>query len=395
MKTNWIIALVIGIFLASCGTGQKPETPVGENASELPPSLRPDAGTGTLVQLTEKQGSELAIETALIHGAKAKYTLQAPAVVYPAPAHSSLISTPINGQINRIFKYEGNMVRKGEILFQIQSIEFGNMVSDYLQAHAEERFQRSKQNRIQQLVEETISAASELEKAVSEYERASAILRASYSRLKAIGVSDEEISQFTNGETITPLLNVHAPISGIVETVFVELGQSVNALEDLSRLLDNSTVLIRVYVSPDDARHLQRGDSAKVWTQGRQSYLPATIESVNPGMDATNRSVVANIIVETVNGWPKPGENLQIEVTTAVEVDVITIPIDAITYDGNQAVVFVRKDPRTFEKRNVRISEIRDRQVIVQSGLAEGEEIAISKVFSLKAISRYDIMAEE
>lgn len=395
MKTKWIFALILGLYVASCGTGQKSDIPAGEGTSELPPSLRQESPTGQMVQLTEKQGAELAIETVLIHGAKAKYTLQAPAVTFPAPAHSSLISTPINGQINRIFKYEGNMVRKGDILFQIQSIEFGNLVSDYLQAYAEERFQRSKQKRIQQLVEETISAASELEKAVSEYERASAILRASYSRLRAIGVSDEEISQFTNGETITPLLNVHAPISGLVETVFVELGQSVNALEDLSRLLDNSTVLIRGYVSPDDARHIQRGDSVKVWNQGRQSFLPATIESVNPGMDPINRSVVANIIIETVNGWPKPGENLQLDVTTSVEVDVITIPVDAITYDGNQAVVFVKKDLRTYEKRNVNIAEIRDRQVTVQGGLAEGEEIAVSKVFSLKAISRYDIMAEE
>ena len=395
MKIKWIITLILGITIASCGTGQKQGTPETVNESELPPSLREESPTGQMVQLTEKQGTDLTIETMVIHGAKAKYTLQAPAVAFPAPAHASLISTPINGQINRIFKYEGNTVRKGEILFQIQSIEFGNLVSDYLQAYAEERFQRSRQNRIRQLVEETISAASELEQAVSEYERASAILRASYSRLRAIGVSDEEISQFTNGETITPLLNVHAPISGIVETVFVELGESVNALEDLSRLLDNSTVLIRGYVSPDDARHIQRGDSVRVWNQGRQSFLPATIESVNPGMDPTNRSVVANIIIETINGWPKPGENLQLDVTTAVEVDVITIPIDAITYDGNQAVVFVKKDQRNYEKRNVNIAEIRDRQVIVQAGLAEGEEIAVSKVFSLKAISRYDIMAEE
>jgi len=395
MKIKWINTLILGIIVASCGTGQQSGAPEGMNVNELPPSLMEDSLAGQMVQLSEKQGTDLSIETMVIHGAMAKYTLQAPAVVYPAPAHSSLISTPINGQISRIFKHEGNAVRRGEILFQIQSIEFGNLVSDYLQAYAEERFRRSRQKRIQQLVKETISAASELEQAVSEYERASAILRASYSRLRAIGVSEQEISQFTNGETITPLLSVHAPISGSVETVFVELGQSVNALENLSRLLDNSTVLIRGYVSPDDARHIQRGDSVTVWSQGRQSLLPATIESVNPGMDPTNRSVVVNVFVETINGWPKPGENMPIDITTSVEINVITIPIDAITYDGNQAVVFVKKDQRTYAKRPVQIAEIRDRKVIVQAGLAEGEEIAVSKVFSLKAISRYDIMAEE
>lgn len=395
MKIKLFLGLMIWFFLLSCGSNQKSGIEKNDSAGELPPSLREDSPGGQIVVLTVKQKEELGIETMVIQGTKAKYSLTAPGVVYPAPEHASLISTPINGQVSRIFRYEGKPVRKGEILFQIQSIEFGNLVSDYLQAHAEERFQSSRRNRIQQLVEETISSASELEKAVSEYERASAILRASYSRLRAIGVSEAEISQFTNGETIIPLLNIHAPISGIVESVFVELGQSVNALENLARLLDNSTVLIRGYVSPDDARHLQKGDSVTVWNQGRLSFIHTTIESVNPGMDETNRSVVANMLAETQKGWPKPGENLQLEIFTSADLYVVTIPVEAITYDANQAVVFVKKDPETYEKRAVRISEIRDRSVNIEAGLTEGEEVAITRVFSLKALSRYHMMAEE
>jgi len=395
MKIKLFLGLMAWIFLLSCGSNHKSGVEKNESIGGLPPSLRQDSVTGQSVTLTSKQKAELDIETIIIQSTKAKYSLTAPGMVFPAPEHASLMSTPINGQVSRIFRYEGEPVRKGEILFQIQSIEFGNLVSDYLQAYAEERFQGSRKNRIQQLVEETISSASELEKALSEYERASAILRASYSRLRAIGVSEAEIKQFTNGESIIPLLNIHAPISGIVESVFVELGQSVNALENLARVLDNSTVLIRGYVSPDDARHLQKGDSATIWNQGRQSFIHTTIESVNPGMDETNRSVVANMLAETQKGWPKPGENLQVEIFTSVDIQVVTIPVDAITYDVNQAVVFVKKNPDTYEKRPVKISDIRDRFVIIESGLSEGEEIAISRVFSLKALSRYHMMAEE
>lgn len=395
MKIKFFLGLIVWISLFSCGKNQMTGIEKNESVSELPPSLRQNSDVGQLVTLSARQKAELDIKSMIIHGTNAKYSLTAPAVAFPAPEHASLISTPINGQVNRIFKFEGEPVRKGEILFQIQSIEFGNLVSDYLQAYAEERFQSSRRNRIQQLVEETISSASELEKTISEYERASAILRASYSRLRAIGVSDAEIKQFTNGESIIPLLNIHAPISGIVESVFVELGQSVNALENLARLLDNSTVLMRTYVSPDDARHIRKGDSVIVWSQGRQSFIRTKVESVNPGMDVTNRSVVANVLAETQKGWPKPGENLQVEIFTTVDIQVVTIPLDAITYDVNQAVVFVKLNQETYEKRPVKISEIRDKFVIIESGLSEGEEVAISRVFSLKALSRYHMMAEE
>jgi membrane fusion protein, heavy metal efflux system len=57
------------------------------------------------------------------------------------------------------------------------------------------------------------------------------------------------------------VLHIHAPISGVVEKNFVEMGQSVNALENLSRILDTRVVLVRGYVSPDDARLIEPGDS--------------------------------------------------------------------------------------------------------------------------------------
>ena len=48
---------------------------------------------------------------------------------------------------------EGNFVQKGQELFKIESLEFGNMVAEYLQAIAEEKFQTSRVARLKQLVE--------------------------------------------------------------------------------------------------------------------------------------------------------------------------------------------------------------------------------------------------
>lgn len=388
--------LAITFLLFSCGAKKFEENQAATEQNELPPSLQSVKQSVSLVRLSEKEQNELSVRTNKVSTNFVDYSVSAPGVVFAAPQHASIISTPINGQISKINKYEGSWVRKGEELFQMQSLEFGTLVSEYLQAHAEWHFQTNRLTRLKQLVEESISSASELERATSEYQRAVASEKAANSRLKAVGVTDRELELFTETENIDPVLKIYAPIDGVIETNFVELGQSVNALENLSRVLDTRQVLIRGYLSPDDARLIQVGDSVAISKrENQENILNATITSINPGLDENSRSVIANIIVPTSGGWPKPGENLRLDIVTSSQKEIIAIPVEALSYDGNLAVVFVSKGSRIFEKRSIGVSEIRDKYVFVNSGLSNGEEIAVTNVFSLKALSRFDIIAEE
>jgi len=397
MKKIFPFFIVFGLATAllSCGSGKKSNVEPAIQ-SDVPPSLNAETAAISLVQLSEKEQNELKIETAKVTNNFIDYPVVAPGVVFQAPNHASIISTPINGQIHEVYKFEGSWVRKGEVLFVIQSLEFGNLVSEYLQAFAEERFQTTRHARLKQLVEETITSASELERATAEFDRASASSRAAYSKLKAVGVTDSEIKSFTEAENIDPVLKIYSPIEGVIETNFVELGQSVNALENLSRVLDTREVLIRAYLSPDDARLINTGDPVSVSKRENQEViLNATITSVNPGLDENSRSVIANIVVPTSDGWPKPGENVRLSIITSSKKEIIAVPVEALTYDGNQAVVFVKKGNGIYEKRPIAVAEIRDKYVFVNEGLSNGEEVAVTNVFSLKALSRFEIIAEE
>ncbi len=398
MKNIIAILLMLGIatLLFSCGSENKEDSVEPEVQSELPPSLRSDKEGISLVQLSEKEQNELAIKIVPVTNNFIDYSVLAPGVVFQAPNRASIISTPIDGQIHEVYKFEGSWVKKGDVLFEIQSLDFGNLVSEYLQAHAEEHFQTNRLNRLKQLVEETITSASELERATAEYDRALASSRAAYSKLKAVGVSDDEIMLFGEAENIDPVLKIYSPIDGIIEMNFVELGQSVNALENLSRVLDTREVLIRAYLAPDDARLISVGDAVSVSKREKQEdLLQATITSVNPGLDETSRSVIANIIVPTTDGWPKPGENVRLSIVTSSQKEIIAIPVEALTYDGNQAIVFIKKGNGIYEKRPIEVSEIRDQYVFASNGLENGEEVAVTNVFSLKAISRFDVISEE
>lgn len=390
------IYLIVFFIVFSCSDKKSSETLSSAEPVGLPPSLRSESEI-SMVKLTAQQQQDLQIETTEVTSNLVNHLITAPGVVFPAPEHASIISAPIAGQIREINKYEGNWVQKGEVLFHIQSLEFGTLVSEYLQAYAEEEFQTNRLKRIEQLVEETISSVSELERANSEYQRASTSVRAAYSKLRALGVLDEEIEALVHNDNIDPVLHVHAPISGMVEKNFVELGQSVNALENLSRVLDTRVVLVRGYVSPDDAQLITVGDTVNISKREEElaSRISATISSVNPGVDEASRSVVVNVLITTTANWPRPGENVRLEITSSSSAEIIAIPVEALSYDGNQPVVFVQKEPGWFEKRTIQVTEIGARNVFVEGGLHSGERVATSKVFSLKALSRYEMIAEE
>ena len=398
MKTKFIhLGIVIILFsFAACSSQNETKEETTAVETDVPPSLKDDTEETLLIKLSDKERDELSIKTEKVKSEFVDHQILAPGVVFPSPGHSSIISTPINGQVTAINVYEGDWVNKGQELFRIQSLEYGNLISEYLQAFAQEGFQKSRQARLQQLVEERISSTSELEQATAEYQRASASLKSAYAKLRAVGVPDSEIAQFSNSEDFQPTLKIVAPINGVIEKNFVELGQSVNALENLSRVLDTRQVLVRGYVSPGDAVLVKAGNLVDITKREQEEItIKGEITSVNPGLDENSRSVVVNIIISSENGWPKPGENLRLAITSESQKETVAIQLQALTYDGDQPIVFVKKSANTFERRAIDVEQIKGELVFVTSGLSAGEEVAITKVFSLKALSRFDIISEE
>ena len=387
---------LFGLLILGSSCGSKTETKAKEQTSaDSPPSVsgvKPE----NLVKLSAKEMGELKIQTIEVGSSTLNYSIAVPGVVFPAPNHVSIISTPIDGRISRISAQEGQAVRQGQEIFSIESLEFGNMVSEYLQAVSEETFQTSRLQRLEQLVEQTISSKSELDRAQSDFQRAKTTVIAAVSKLKAIGVPEKEINAFKTAESIDPTLKIHSPISGIMDQRSVELGQSVNALQMLARVLDISHVLVRGYVSPEDARFISAGDSVKILRRQNDTFeMRAVVTSVNPGLDENNRSVVVNILLATNENWPKPGENLHLSIETSSKIEVISVPVEALTYEGNDPIVFVQINESTFEKRKVDVQEFREKYAVVRSGLDKNERLAATQIFSLKALSRFDKIAEE
>jgi cobalt-zinc-cadmium efflux system membrane fusion protein len=394
--THAFLALAIFSLLNACTGGGGTET--SENVG-LPPSISEDQQSQiTIVRLTGTQAEDLHVQTYRVRNERITYPMTVPGTVIAAPEHIAVISTPLNGRITKIFAHEGESVNRGDPLLEMESLEFAELAASYLESQAERNYLEQQVERLRSLVEQRISPQSTLDRANADLSRANTRVRAAIARLRAVGISDQQLEEWGEvEEDESAVLTMYATIDGKINQHLIDLGQAVNANDMLLDIVDNSHVLARGYVAPKDISNLEIGARAVISQRDDQGLVSveSQITTIQPGLDPENKSIIVNSLVETQNGWPVIGQSVRIIYDATTPSEVISIPLDAVQYEGQTARVFVKRDDLTFESRPINILRTLSESVIVSSGLSAGEEVAVTQVFSLKALGKFEEFAEE
>ncbi len=319
-----------------------------------------------------------------------------PGIAQSAPNFISYIAAPMDGIVSSLHINEGEMVQKGQVIMELESLEYGNLLSEFLKANSEFEYQQGRLERNSKLTEKGINSQSEMEMIQAEYERALANVVAIKTRLQTLGLSAAEIDNLKKSENIEPHLMVRSRISGIVNEHYAELGLPVKAYDKLASVVDRSELVIKAYLAPEDLNAVNTGDSVYVYRQSDKTLSPiaATIASINPALDNNSKSLIANIYVKGNELWPLPGENVRLVIHSHIPQKWIAVPASAISWLGEDAIVYVWANNDILEIRKVEIMSSDDTHSFVISGVAYGEKVAVSEIFTLKSLVRYNEFAE-
>jgi len=393
-----IVLLLISVFACSENGG----IPADQEVPAPPSVSETSEDEVRIVNLTEEDADKLNIRTYIVKRDIVTYPIMAPGIVIAAPDHISILSTPVDGRIVKIYAHEGEEVKKGDPLLEMESLEFADLVANFVESRAEKEYLEQQVGRLSRLVEQKISPQSALDRARADLTRSNARVRASSARLKAVGIDDRQLQQWsaiTEDERAT--LTMYAAIDGKINHHLIDLGQAVNANDMLLDIVNNRQVLARGFVSPEDIAFLKPGAKAVISqktnkkTRRSDLSLEAEITTINPGLDRENRSIIVNSIINTKNQWPVIGQTVRFEYEAETPDALIEIPLSAVQFEGKEATVFVKRDELTYEKRTVRLQRMLQESAIVDSGLSPGEEVAVSQVFSLKALGKFEEFAED
>ncbi|MDD2199594.1 MAG: efflux RND transporter periplasmic adaptor subunit [Bacteroidales bacterium] len=387
MKTiNLLILLGVLLLLLSCNN-EKENTESVEAKNEV---------AKWTLDLTEANISVDDIEFYELGKKDVKLKKAVPGIAQSAPNYISYIAAPMDGIVSALYLNEGERVKKGQVIMEIESLEYGNLLSEFLKSSSEYEYQQGRLDRNNKLLEKGITSQSDMEMIQADFELSKANFVAVKTRLMTLGLDSYEIENLKNSENIEPHLMVRARISGVIDQHYAELGMPVKAYDSLASIVDPTQLLIKGYLSPEDLNFVAAGDSVVINRQSDNTVgaIISTIASINPALDENSRSLIANIYVEGNGSWPLPGENLRLEIYSETPENLLAVPVSAISWLGEDAILYVFADENTLEIRKVEIASSDDTYSFISSGVSEGELVAISEIFTLKSLVRYNEFAE-
>lgn len=212
--------------------------------------------------------------------------ISASGVIDIPPKNKHVISVKTEGYINSINLLEGDFVKKGQLLFQLENPHFLDIQQSYLELHEQLGYLESEYNRYKSMYNEKIVAEKLFLKAQSDFKTAEAKHDGLKEQLTLLNIS---VNQLEKG-IFSSIINIYAPINGYVSNLKVTKGMFINASHPALEILGNDHLHAELYVYEEDALKIKKGQEVII-TPSASSYkrLKGEVHLVAKSLDENRR----------------------------------------------------------------------------------------------------------
>jgi RND family efflux transporter MFP subunit len=269
----------------------------------------------------------------------------------------SPLAAKVMGNIVRVLVSEGDRVSRGQLLVEIDAREgraqTSAAASAVAAAQANAQLAESTYQRYASLRERSSVSEQELDGVKARRDAAHAEL----ARVRSMG---------TQAQTFLDFSSVRSPIDGVVTARLVDPG--AQAAPGMPLLIVEDARDLRVEATVPEELAVRAGDAVILqWTGGAH---PATIERVQPSVDATTRASLVKIALGAAPADLRPGTYVRVLFKTGQR-NAVIVPETAIVRRGSLTSVFVVGEDGVAHMRLVRLGENNE----VLSGLDAGERV--------------------
>ena len=345
------------------------------------------AGGGEKVHLEPDAVESSDIEVTVAEASTERTTISLPAVVALREDGTARVGSIIPGRIVRLSAGEGDWKGKGSVMAVIESADVGVTRAEYLEAVAAERRARAELERQETLAGERVGAGRNLEEARSALAAATAAREEAEGHLRTLGLNPRNLGPSSNRITIS------APISGIVTSRPVTLGEYVEPSDDLFTLVNTSTVWVDAQATPEQAGRLAVGEVAFVRGPDRER-ISGKIIYIAPTLDPESRTATVRAEIANRGNAFRPGSFVTFEGQTSGRRQVIALPSGAIDREGEDLYVWRQVAEGTFERVAIASGGEIGNRMVVTAGIEEGDTIVTSGVFYLRSALKAGELSE-
>jgi cobalt-zinc-cadmium efflux system membrane fusion protein len=300
--------------------------------------------------------------------------------VFPDVSREIPVISMANGRVVDIRARLDDNVKKGQLLFSVESSDIGAAFDTYVKAQADEQLANKAYERAKDLYAHGAIAQSMLEQAEDTEKDARADLTAADEQLKIFGVDKEHPS---------PIVNVYAPTSGVIVaqniTEAAAAGVSLSGTATAFTIADLSRVWIVCDVYENDLQKVSLGQEAEIkFTAYPDRILTGRVSDIGPVLDPAMRT--AKVRIEVANpGILRLGMFVTAALKSRTTATRAVVPASAILHLHDREWVFEPAGQGQFKRVQVDGGAmLPGGQQEILSGLAPGQPV-VKDVLNLQA----------
>ncbi|HSE32543.1 MAG TPA: efflux RND transporter periplasmic adaptor subunit [Pyrinomonadaceae bacterium] len=336
--------------------------------------------------------------------------------------NSSVIAARIMGNVVKLYVREGDRVRAGQTLIELENREAGTQIakaragvrestdaldevdrnmraaeSTQQAANANERLANTTFSRYRTLFErksvspqEFDEVRTKLEIAKAESERADRLLQATKAkRAQMLARIDQAQADVSSARIYAGYSRLVSPIEGIVVSKQVDVGTMATPGAPLITIENNASYQLEVAVEESQLSNIHLHDQAHVEIEAiSNNDLTCFVVEIVPAADPSSRSYSVKLALPNIAGAQLRSGLYGKARFISGQRETLAIPQKAITQRGQLTGVFVVDQSGVARLRLVKTGKAFDDKIEVLSGLTDGDEIVVDGLSSIQDGSR-------
>jgi cobalt-zinc-cadmium efflux system membrane fusion protein len=297
------------------------------------------------------------------------------------------ITPRVTGYLRDVRADLGKAVKQGDVLAVVDSAEVSGAKAQYITAQAVLGLAQVAYNRTKSLTQSgAVAAKSELESLTALNQAKAASLDAEQ-KLRNFGFDDAQLARIVKESDTKSLLNIAAPLDGVVVVRHAVKGEPVQATTQIFSVTDTSIVWLWVDVYESDIAAVKVGQKVAFRVSGNDDdAFEGTINWTGTEVNQQTRTTRIRAELANPEGKLRANQFGMAEIQVGDEHKAVVVPKIAVQRKDNVDVVFIPQEEGGVYRPQRVVTKPTDRGDVLEVawGLKAGQRVVTKGAFLLK-----------
>lgn len=306
------------------------------------------------------------------------------------PNYSVTVTSRVDGELMAVYFTEGQYVKKGQLLAQIDPRSYQATLDQYLGDLAQNQaLLKSAQltaERYKRLFAKDSLAKQDLDTQIATVGQYAGAVKSDQAQIDAAKLN-------------LIYAKIVSPIDGYVGLRLVDPGNIVSSSSTTGIVTVTQTNPIAVTFSVPQAQlatllpKVRKGEALNVQALDQMGNTPlanGTLKFISNEIDTSTGSIKLKALFDNPDEKLYPNQFVNVKLTTDILRNAVVVPSAAVQLGGDGEFLYVVKDGKVT-RRTIKVGPVMGEQTVIREGVAQGEEVVTRGIDHLREGSKVEV----